>query len=70
MPGLIEWVGREPGAERLLFESDTLLYRVALQGPRIDAADITDAARLLILRDSALKLFNLSQLPSSGRFTP
>jgi predicted TIM-barrel fold metal-dependent hydrolase len=69
LPGLIEWGVRELGAERLLFGSDTPLYHVASQRARIEAAEITDAEKLLILRENALRFFNLSRLPSSGRFT-
>ena len=74
LPGLIEWGVRELGAERLLFGSDTPLYHVALQRARIEAAEITDAEKLLILRENAFRFFNLSktasQLPPTGEFTP
>lgn len=70
LPGLIEWGVRELGADRLLFGSDTPLYHVALQRTRIEMADITDAAKLLILRENALNFFGLSGLPASRRFVP
>ncbi|MCF7689095.1 MAG: amidohydrolase [Cephaloticoccus sp.] len=68
LPGLVEWAVQELGAERLLFGSDTPLYHVALQRARIEAAEITDAQKQLILRDNAVKFFDLSRLPNSGKF--
>ena len=59
LPGLIEWAVREVGPERLLFGSDTPLYHVAMQRVRIEAAEISDKARNLILRENALKFFKL-----------
>ncbi len=58
-PGLIEWAVGEVGADRILFGSDTPLYVTAMQRARIDAAEITDADRRLILRDNARRLLNL-----------
>jgi hypothetical protein len=55
---------REVGAERLLFGSDTPLYHVAMQRARIQAAEIPEAAKVLILRDNAWKFFNLSRCAS------
>jgi hypothetical protein len=63
LPGLVEWAVRELGAERLLFGSDTPLYHVALQRARIEAAEIPDAAKRLILRDNARRFFGLEKLP-------
>jgi len=59
LPGLVEWAVKEIGAERLLFGSDTPLYHVAMQRTRIEAAEISAKAKLLILRENALKFFNL-----------
>ena len=70
LPGLVEWAVKEIGAERLLFGSDTPLYHVAMQRIRIEAAEITAAAKQQILRDNAVKFFRLSKLPSTGLFTP
>jgi len=70
LPGLIEWAVKEIGAERLLFGSDTPLYHVPMQRVRIEAAEITDEAKRLILRENALKFFDLGQLPSSRTFAP
>jgi predicted TIM-barrel fold metal-dependent hydrolase len=53
-----------------LFGSDTPLYHVAMQRIRIEAAEITAAAKQQILRDNAVKFFRLSKLPSTGLFTP
>jgi hypothetical protein len=68
LPRLVEWAVQEVGAERLLFGSDTPLYHVALQRERIECADISDSAKRLILRDNAVSLFQLQDLPASGRF--
>jgi len=66
LPGLIEWGVKELGPERLLFGSDTPLYDVAMQRTRIEAAEIPDAAKRLILRDNAVKFFGLDRLPAAG----
>lgn len=70
LPGLIEWGVKELGANRLLFGSDTPLYHVALQRSRIEVAEISDAAKLMILRENAVNFFDLSRLPSSRKFSP
>ncbi len=70
LPGLVEWAVKEIGAERLLFGTDTPLYHAAMQRARIEAAEITDEAKRLILRENALKFFDLGQLPSSRTFAP
>lgn len=62
LPGLIEWAVGELGPERLLFGSDTPLYHVAMQRTRIEAADISDEAKRLILRENALKFFKIPDL--------
>ena len=62
LPGLIEWAVKEIGAERLLFGSDTPLYHVTMQRVRIEAAEITPAAKRLILRDNAVRFFNLDRV--------
>jgi len=64
MPGLIEWAVSELGPKRVLFGSDTPLYHVAMQRIRIDAAEIPDAAKKLILRENALRFFNLQEKPA------
>jgi predicted TIM-barrel fold metal-dependent hydrolase len=66
LPGLVEWAVRELGAERLLFGSDTPLYSVSMQRTRIEMADIPAAAKRLILRDNAVKYFDLDRLPADG----
>jgi predicted TIM-barrel fold metal-dependent hydrolase len=68
LPHLVEWAVQEVGAERLLFGSDTPLYHVALQRERIECAEVSDSAKQLILRDNAVSLFDLQDLPASGRF--
>lgn len=62
LPGLIEWAVREISAERLLFGSDTPLYHVAMQRERIEAAEVPDEAKRLILRQNAVQFFKLDQL--------
>lgn len=69
LPGLVEWGVKELGAERLLFGSDTPLYDVAMQRTRIEMADLPDAAKRLILRDNAVRFFDLDRLPAAG-FSP
>ncbi|MSU46520.1 MAG: hypothetical protein EXS42_05220 [Lacunisphaera sp.] len=69
LPGLIEWAVKEVGAERLLFGSDTPLYHVASQRARIEAAEITSEAKRLILRNNALKFFNLDPALSPRLFS-
>jgi len=64
MPGLIEWAVKELGPERLLFGSDTPLYHVAAQRARIEAAEISAAAKRLILRENALRFFELPDVPA------
>lgn len=61
LPKLIEWAVKEIGAERILFGSDTPLYHVAMQRTRIEAAEIPDDAKRLILRDNAIGFFNLER---------
>lgn len=70
LPGLIEWAVKEVGAERLLFGSDTPLNHVALQRARIEAAEITREVKQLILRENALRFFNLARLPPAKVFAP
>ncbi|HNC24490.1 MAG TPA: amidohydrolase family protein, partial [Opitutaceae bacterium] len=64
LPGLVEWACRELGPERLLFGSDTPLYHVAMQRTRIEAAEIPEPAKRLILRENALRFFRLDRLPA------
>ncbi len=59
LTGIIEWAVRELGPERILFGTDTPLYSTGSQRARIDHAEMSDAAKQLILRDNAVKLFNL-----------
>jgi predicted TIM-barrel fold metal-dependent hydrolase len=66
LPGLLEWAVKELGAERLLFGSDAPLYDVAMQRTRIELADLPDAAKRLILRENAIKFFQLDHLPAAG----
>lgn len=56
MPGLIEWAVAEVGAEKLLYGTDTPLYFAPSQRARIDAAQLSDAKKQLILRDNARRL--------------
>jgi hypothetical protein len=56
MPGLIEWAAGQVGAEKLLFGTDTPLYFAPSQRARIDAAELSDADKQLILRDNARRL--------------
>lgn len=61
LPHLIEWAVDEVGADRLLFGTDTPLYFVPMQRIRIDRADISDKAKCAILRDNAIRLFDLPE---------
>jgi uncharacterized protein len=59
LPGLVEWAVKEIGAERLLFGTDVPVYHTGMQWARIETAEISDAAKRLILRENAVKFFNL-----------
>lgn len=59
--GLIEWAVAEIGSERILYGTDTPLYSAPMQRSRIDRAEIPDADKQRILRDNAMKLFQLSE---------
>ncbi|WP_029246891.1 amidohydrolase family protein [Schlesneria paludicola] len=59
-PGLIEWAVKEVGPERILFGTDTPLYHAPMQRSRIDYADLSDSDKRLILRDNAIRVFNLN----------
>jgi len=56
-PGLIEMAVKNIGAYRILYGTDTPLYFSPSQRARIDNADISDAEKLLILRENALNIF-------------
>ena len=56
---LLEWAVHEIGAEQLLYGTDSPLYFAPMQRARIDYADITDGDKRLILRENAVRLFNL-----------
>ena len=60
-PGLIEWAVHELGVDRVLFGTDTPLYHAAVQRARIDHADLTDHQKTLILRENAVRLFDLDR---------
>lgn len=57
IPGLHEWTVREVGADKLLYGTDSPLYFAPMQRARIDAAEMDDAAKALILRGNAERLF-------------
>jgi len=54
---LIEWGVREVGPEKILFGTDSPLYFSPMQRARIDLAEMDDAAKRLILRGNAERLF-------------
>ncbi|MCM8759559.1 MAG: amidohydrolase family protein [Candidatus Omnitrophica bacterium] len=58
-PGLIELAVENVGADRILYGTDTPLYFAPCQRARIDNADIPDSAKLLILRENALRIFKI-----------
>jgi uncharacterized protein len=60
---LIEWGVREVGPEKILFGSDTPLYFSPMQRARIDHAEMDDAAKKLILRENAERLFGAKLRP-------
>ena len=59
LPGLVEWAVQQIGADRILFGTDSPLYFVPMQRIRIDSAEMEDHFKRKILRDNAIKLFNL-----------
>jgi predicted TIM-barrel fold metal-dependent hydrolase len=62
-PNLIEWAVREVGADRILYGTDTPLYFAPMQRARIDAADLSDRDRRLILCENAERLLGLPATP-------
>lgn len=62
LSGLLEWAVKEVGAERILYGTDSPLYSAATQRARIESADISDAAKLLVLRKNAEALFGLTEI--------
>lgn len=56
-PGLIETAVENIGADRILYGTDTPLYFAPCQRARIDNADISDSAKILILRKNAFNIF-------------
>ncbi|MCC7420718.1 MAG: amidohydrolase [Planctomycetaceae bacterium] len=60
-PKLIEWAVKEIGVERVLFGTDTPLYHTSMHRVRIDHAELSDAEKTQILRDNAVRLFNLAE---------
>ncbi len=58
-PRLIEWAVGEIGAERLLYGTDSPLYFAPMQRARIDYAELSLQEKQLILRENAVKLFQL-----------
>lgn len=64
-PKLIEWAVKNIGATRVLFGTDTPLYHASMQRVRIDHADLTDDEKRLILRENAIRLFQLDHLIST-----
>jgi len=57
---LIEWAVGEIGSEKIFYGTDTPLYFAPMQRARIDYAEIAVADKKRILRDNAMKMFQLS----------
>lgn len=55
-PNLIEWAVGEVGADKILYGTDSPLYFAPMMRARIDAADLRDAEKSLILRENAKRL--------------
>jgi predicted TIM-barrel fold metal-dependent hydrolase len=55
----------EVGSDRIVFGTDTPLYFSPMQRARIDYADISDADRANILRNTAADILNLELAKSS-----
>jgi len=62
LPRLIEWTVGQVGPERVLYGTDTPLYFAPCQRARIDSADLSDTDKRLILRDNAIRLFQLDTM--------
>jgi len=60
---LIEWAIGEAGSERILFGTDTPLYFSPAQRARIDAMEVPDETKRLILRENAEKLLQIPRNP-------
>eukprot|EP01052_Picozoa_sp_SAG31_P026241 SAG31_NODE_2364_length_5860_cov_11.314529_4_plen_315_part_00 len=63
-PGLVEYAVEKIGSDRILFGTDTPLYFAPMQRARIDYADISEADRANILRNTAAKLLKVD--PTAG----
>ena len=55
----------EVGSDRMVFGTDTPLYFSPMQRARVDYADISDADRANILRNTAADILNLEPASSS-----
>lgn len=58
---LLEWAVNEIGAEKILYGTDSPLYFAPMQRARIDKAEINGEAKGMILRNNAIKLFDLKE---------
>lgn len=61
-PGLLEWAVKEIGVDRVLFGTDSPLYHAGMQRARIDHGGFTDDEKRAILRDNAVRLFDLERV--------
>ena len=64
-PGLVEYAVEQVGSDRIVFGTDTPLYFSPMQRARIDYAEISEADRANILRNTAARLLGLEPNPSS-----
>ncbi len=58
--GLVEWLVEQAGADRILFGSDLFMIDARTVMGRVLDADISSAAKALILGENAVRIFGLS----------
>ena len=65
-PGLVEYAVEQIGSDRICFGTDTPLYFAPMQRARIDYAEISEADRANILRNTAAKLLKVDPVAGAA----
>lgn len=61
--GLLEWAVQEIGAQHILYGTDSPLYFAPMQRARVERAEITDEDKHMILRQNAIRVLKLGDIP-------